>query len=81
MEAEWDLELTGSIVPSDQWDGGYCSSLPAGNLPAGLLEKPLNVGDSCMSRADCNGTRIYPYCLYCLFGNPFSVDGYLAQPR
>ena len=27
------------------------------------------------------GTRIYPYSLYWLSGGPFSLDGYLAQPR
>ena len=33
---------------------------------------PLNVDDSCMAEADLgttgSGTRIYPYCLYWLFG-------------
>ena len=29
-----------------------------------------------------SGTRIYPYyLLYWLFGNLFSLDGYLVQPR
>ena len=35
----------------------------------------LNVGESCMAGADCwatgSGTRIYPYCLYWLFGTYF----------
>ena len=37
------------------------------------------VGADC--RASGSGTRIYPYCLYWLFGNPFSLDGYFAQAR
>ena len=45
---------------------------------------PVNVGDSCMTGADCratgSGTRICPCCLYWLFGT-FSMDGYLAQPE
>ena len=39
---------------------------------------PLNVVDSCMAGADLGatggGTRIYPYCMYWLFFNLFSLD-------
>ena len=39
--------------------------------------------DRWMAGADCraagSGTRIYPYSMYWLLGNPFSLDGYLAQ--
>ena len=46
---------------------------------------PLNVVESCMTGAECgatgHGTRIYPNCLYWLFENLFSLDGYLAQSR
>ena len=68
------------------WANGS-SSTPAGQRRNQHRSKlvPLNVGDSCMAGADCratgSGSRAYSYCLYWLFGNPFSFDGYLAQPR
>ena len=44
---------------------------------------PLNVVDICMARKDCEttgyDTKIYPYCIYWLLGNPFSLDGYLLN--
>ena len=42
------------------------------------------MGDSCMAVAYFGATggeiRIYPYCLLALW-NPFSLEGYFAQPR
>ena len=43
------------------------------------------MGDSCVAGVECeapsSGTRIYPFCLYWLLENPFSLDIYLAQLR
>ena len=45
---------------------------------------PVNVGDNCMAASDYgatgSGNRIYPYCLFWLFGNLFSLDRYLSKP-